>query len=111
MGGNKNFPQFTSAQRVKVAISSATTTTVITGVTGQTIRVLFYFLVSGGAGNITLNDGTTAISGDMPFAANQGAIVDHTQNPLVLGSGNSFTITTSSSATAQGYVMYTQGNA
>lgn len=116
MPESKHFPQYSSAQKASISISSGTTTAVIAGVANQTIRILFIVLVgASGANTFQFADGTTpgAFTGAMPIGlgsgAPQGIVLDHTSNPLIMTAGNSFSIITTQSIGLTGYVMFTQG--
>lgn len=101
---------------VKLAISSATTTKVITGSSVRAANITEIAFVSGGAGNVTFEyghgtncgTGTTALSGDMTVAAAEYQFGDGMGSLFVVPAGEDFCIVTTSSATAQGFLDYNE---
>lgn len=115
MGGSRSFAQYSEALIAPVNISTATTTAVVAGVSGQTIRILFICLVTAsGAQTIQFADGSNNLTGAMAQGLASGApqslILDHHENPIITSPGNSFNVITTTTVGVQGYVMYTQGN-
>lgn len=94
---------------VSVVTSTSATVTGVAAITGQIIRVYKMFLVVGGTTNLTFQDGTTALSGALPFVANGSIILDNSGTPWFTTSvGNAFNIGNSgSSVQVSGTVYYT----
>lgn len=90
-----------------VNISSAITTAIVAAVTGQSIRMHRILLVVSAPVNLTFKDGTTALSGPIPLATNEGLALDYqTQAWFVTSSGAALNLTTDSTATVAGTVWY-----
>ena len=86
--------------------------TIITGVVGQVIRVYRYFLVVGGATNITYKDQTIALTGPVPLAANEAMVFTFDTKPwYTCAVGDNFVINSSNAVQVSGRAYYTQLNA
>lgn len=86
---------------------AAGTTTIITGVTGQIIRVYQLVCWARAAANIILKDGATTINGTgFNMTAQSGFVFDFPNRPLTLVSGNSLVFTTTG-GDIEGWVEYT----
>ena len=95
---------------VALNISTAATTTVIAGVTGQTIKVYQMFYYVGGADNVTVQDsGGTAIFPIMNWAANQGLVLVNSTYPwITVTAGLGLQVITSAAQQLSGRVYYSQ---
>lgn len=101
-----------SSSKAIVNITTATTTTIVAGQPGRRIYIWQFFFVNGHAStdvSVTLNEGSTAISGAYLIKAAGGS-----HSGLCSGlawastaPGDSFTITTSAAGSLQGTVYYT----
>lgn len=90
-----------------VNITTATTTAVIAGVAKKTIRIHGYAIMAGDTNNVTLKDGTTALTGPFPLAAQAGAVAPYAQDGWFdLTQGNAFNITTDAAHVLSGHVRY-----
>jgi hypothetical protein len=105
------------AQPLAVAVvsSSASTISVISAIAAagttpaKVIRVYKLFLVMGAAGNIGFLDGSTALSGAMPFSLNGSITLNMDGCPwFTTTPGNAFQITNASTVLVTGTVYYTQ---
>lgn len=93
-----------------IDFSATGATTVIAGVSGQTIRVFRLFFIVGAATNVTIRDGATSLTGAENFAANGGQTLDHDGRPwFTTSAGNGFVLNQSGTAQISGRVYYTQG--
>ena len=101
-----------SSQLTLIAISDAAggDITVVSGVSGQTIRVFRLLLVVSGATDITFKDSTpTSLSGAMPIAANGGIALDFNGDPwYTTAAGKGFIITSSAATQVSGSLWYAQ---
>ncbi len=98
-----------AADLTSVPISFSTTgiNIVIAGVAGQIIRVYKIFFAVSAATNITIQNGTNALSGAMNFSANEGLILDFDTKPwFTTSDGQDFTINQSGTAQVSGTVYY-----
>ena len=94
-----------------VVSASATSVSAPAGITGSIIRVYKLFLVVGAATNITFEDGTTALCGALPLAANGSVTLDLDGQPwFTCSRANNFTIGNSGNLQVSGAVYYTQTN-
>ena len=101
-----------SGLALSVAVVSATTTaiTAVAGTANQYIKVYKLFLVENTpAVTIQFQDGTTALSGALPLAANGAITLDLDGTPwFTCSAGNAFTIAQSGTTQISGVVYYTQ---
>ncbi len=89
--------------------SAAATIAAIGAVTGAIFRVYQLFLVTGGTTNLTFEDGSTVLSGPIPFLANGSIVLDNSGLPwFTTSAGNPFNIANSGTAQVSGTVYYTQ---
>ena len=93
-----------------IDISSSGNNTVITGVSGEVIRIWKLFFVCNAAVNITFRDGASDnLTGVMNFLANGSMVLDFDQEPwYVLTSGNDFVINLSAGQQVSGRVYFTR---
>lgn len=96
--------------KASISVSSSGNNTLISGVSGQSIKVFKMFLVFGGAANATFQDGSsTALTGAMPFLSNGSIVLDLDSVPwFTTSAGNAFVLNLSTGVTATGTVYYTQ---
>jgi len=92
----------------KIDISTATTTEIIAAPgAGKKIAIFSIFEKSGGVNQVTWKDGTTAITGAIPEAANSGEVMAvNFDKPLLLGFNKAFNITTGQAVQLSGVVIY-----
>lgn len=105
-----------SSVTATVIITAATGDYVpISGVAGSVIRIYAILLVPGGTTNITFKNGSTAISGAIPFTSTQimgPLMMPFSGQPYyTLSVGNSFAINSSAAVALGGNVWYTQNAA
>lgn len=100
---------------VPINISTATTTRLVTGITGKSIYVTQWNAIAGGTGNITLEygtgttcgTGTTTLTGAYPLIANVGLVVGIGNGAvLVLPAGTSLCALTSAAVQISGSLAY-----
>lgn len=100
-----------------IAISSATTTQVIALSSGKKTYIMGWDVVSAGAGTVQLEYGTGTncgtvvgtLTGAYPLAANGGIVKPSGLGPaLIVPASDEVCVVTTSSATAQGSITYTQ---
>jgi hypothetical protein len=92
-----------------VVTSTSATVAGVAAISGQIIRVYKLFLMTGGITNLTFQDGTTALSGALPFVANGSIALNMDGNPwFTTSAGNAFNIGNSgSSIQVSGIIYYT----
>lgn len=95
---------------IAIVSSTAATITPVAAVTNQIVRVYKMYLLSSGTAILTPQDGSTALSGGIPLAANGSIVLDSDGCPWYITSpGNAFTIANSGSGvTISGCIYYTQ---
>jgi hypothetical protein len=82
------------------------------GVAGLIIRVYRYFVVVGGATNLTYRDGATALTGPVPLAANEAMVFTlDTKAWYTCSPGNNFIINSSNPVQVSGRAYCTQRQA
>ena len=102
---------------VPVTISTATTTAMVTGVSGKVTRVYHWDLIATAADNVTWEQGTTAstpcdtnmtaLTGAYPLAANGGISVGNGEgNIFQLPAGYTLCLLTSAATQLSGSVSY-----
>jgi len=69
-------------------------------------HIVKLMLITGGSTTLRLLDGNNAITGPMPFTANQGLAFDGDLSPIILTKGNAFNISSSASVQISGFVIY-----
>ena len=83
---------------------------VIAGVAGQTIKIYRMFFIVGGTNTVTIEDGTTPLTGGMPFTGGGALVLDHQGEPwFTCSAGNAFNINSGSAIQVSGRVYYIQG--
>jgi hypothetical protein len=89
-------------------VNSASATIAAPAATGsQIIRVYKLFIVVAGATNITFQDGSTALTGPMPLAANEAIVLDIDGTPwFTTSAGNAFNIANSGTVQVSGTIFY-----
>src|SRR5712692_2858354 len=103
-------PNIMKITPVVVNFSGSGDQTIVTGVAGQTIRIMRVLLNTGAATNLTFKDGTTALTGAMAFAANGGLVLDDSDEPwYIAADGNNFVINSSAAVQVSGTIWFTQG--
>lgn len=96
-----------AAKVQKIDISSLGDNIIISGATGQSIRIVHLWLVCAGIVNVILKDGSTDLTGLMAFTTNGGMVVNTTiQYPIILSSGSGFLINLSGNVQVSGMVLY-----
>lgn len=91
-----------------VAISTATTTTVIAAQTGKIIRVYGWLLANELAQDITFVSGSTALTGPIPLSDLASTAPERDDIPwFTCGLSEAFKITTSAASKLSGRVYYT----
>lgn len=82
---------------------------IVAGVTAKVIKAYRLYIVVGGATNITIKDGSTALTGAMPFASNGSLVLDFSGIPwYTTSAGNALVINSSAAVQVSGRVEYTQ---
>ncbi len=98
--------QLTSAS---VSFSASGDNTIVSAVAAQVIKVYRIMFTVTGAVNITFKNGSTALSGAMPFAANGGIVLDFSGEPWWTCSTNTaFIINLSTGTQVSGQIWYIQ---
>ena len=93
----------------KIDVASAGDNTIVAAVTGKKIRVLQYALVVAAETTVIWKSGTTAITGDMTFAANGG--ISTPFSPIGLfetAAGEALVLNLSASNPVSGHLVYTE---
>jgi len=90
--------------------SSSSTIAAVPAISGQIIRVYAIFFVVGGTTNLTFQNGSTELTGAMPFVANGSLTLDNNGNAWAeTSAGSAFNILNSGSVQVSGTVYYTAG--
>jgi len=111
MGSFSIGPADVGSNLVAAAITSnGSTVAAVAGVTGTIIRVYKIFFTVAGATTLTFEDGSTALSGAVNFAAAAGPVIlpMDGQPWFTCGRGNTFNIANSGSVQISGTIYYTQ---
>ncbi len=98
-----------SANAAAINIATATTHTIIPGVSGKRIKLISLFFTVAGEVNVTLYNGITAISGAMDFGGTsepRGMVAPFPYSPLELSEGENFRIALSAAVQVSGTVCY-----
>ena len=99
-------------RRTKTAsinIATAADHTIIAAVSGKKIIITNLLFTAGGDVNITLKDGTTALTGAMDFGGTsepRGMVSNFGDEAIELTPGNAFVITLSAAVQVSGTVVY-----
>jgi hypothetical protein len=92
-----------------INFSASGNTTLVPGVSGQTVRVFRLMFNVGGSTTIEISDGSTTFCGPLTFTATGGFILDFSGEPwFVSGISNGFVFNSSASVQVGGTVWYTQ---
>jgi len=94
---------------VAIDIASIASHTIIAAVSGKKINITSLLFTTGGDVNITLKDGTTALTGAMDFGGTsepRGIVANFGDNAMELTPGNAFVITLSAAIQVSGLVCY-----
>ena len=92
-----------------INIATAASHTIIAAVSGRKIIITSFFFTAGGEVNVTLKDGTTALTGAMDFGGEsepRGIVSNFGDNAIELTPGNAFVITLSAAIQVSGLVCY-----
>lgn len=92
-----------------IDVASAGDNTIVAAVTGKKIRVLQYALVVSAATTVIWKSGTTAITGDMSFAANGGISSSFSPSGLFeTAAGEALVLYLSASNPVSGHLVYAE---
>lgn len=100
-----------------INISTATTTKIITGITGRWTYITSFNVIAGGSGNFqlvygtgsTCGTGTTSLTGAYNLTAQAGLVVGSGIAPaLVVPTGNDVCVVTSAAVQMSGSIAYAQ---
>lgn len=101
-----NINSFTEAS---IDFSNTGDNTVISAVAGKTIRIFRIFFVCSAATEITIKNGTTALTGAMSMGQNGGFTLDYQAEAwFTATAGNAFVISQSGTAQISGRIYYQQ---
>lgn len=115
--GTNCVPAVQAATSIPINISTATTTQLVALVSGKTIFVTSWDVISGGTGNFTLvygtgtncGTGTTSLTGPYPLTAQAGISKGDGMGIVILvPQGNALCATTSAAVQYSGAVSYAQ---
>lgn len=109
-GGGSAVPAATSQLTpTKIDFATSGNHNVIAGVSAKVIAVYRVLLVVAGATNITFEDGTTALTGALPLAANGTVVLDFQSEPwFVTSTAAAFNINSSAAVQVSGAIWATQ---
>ena len=92
-----------------IDFSGSGANTIVAGVAGKKIYIFRLYFILGGASNLTFKDGSTALTGAMPFLANGYMVLDPTLVPWhECASGDAFIINSSNAVQVSGAIGYVQ---
>lgn len=115
--GSNCVPSVAAAKSVAINVSTATTTQLVSAVTGQNIFVTSFDVIAGGTGNITFvygtgtncGTGTTSLTGAYPLTAQAGLVKGNGLGMIFfIPPGNALCVTTSAAVQMSGSVSYVQ---
>lgn len=92
-----------------INIATAASHTIIAAVSGRKINITSFLFTAGGDVNITLVNGSTALTGAMDFGGTsepRGMVSNFGDNAIELTPGNAFVITLSAAVQVSGLVAY-----
>lgn len=90
-----------------INVSASGDSTLVAAVASQTTRVHRMWFVVGGATNITIKRGSTALTGAIPFNAGGSFVLDMSQRPhFITGTNEAFVIGSSAAVQISGRVEY-----
>ena len=93
-----------------ISFSSSGDNEVIAAVASEVIRVYAILFKMGGDADIIFKNGSTALTGTMPFVQYESMILDPTDEPwYVMSTNTAFNINLSAAVQVSGTVWYTQG--
>ncbi len=95
-----------SVQQAVVDFTGAGDNTIISGVLGQKIKVLQFFIVIAAATDLIYKSGSTALTGTMTYAGGGAHVQDFIQLPITLASGDSFVVNNSAGVQIGGMIWY-----
>ncbi len=102
-------PLVTPVKSVVANPSTATTTSLVAGVTNRKYRVVGLAIVTTAANNINLESGTTDITAVFPLGANGGIVLPYNEHGWCETAAGSALQVTTSAATACGvHVLYVE---
>ena len=97
---------------VKIDSASSGANTLVAAVTGRQIRVIGFGLVATGAVTIVFKSATTALTGVMSLAANQGLVSPPSGNSydplpqMITASGEALILTLGTAVQVSGWLVY-----
>lgn len=110
MGGVNISPTTRTLSSLAYTTASSGDIAAVPAVAGQIIRVYRLLLVIGGTTNITFKDGTTALTGALPFVVNNQLLLPFDGEPwFTTSQSGQFTINGSQAVQVSGIVYFTQG--
>jgi len=89
-----------------IDFSSSGDNEILPVVAGRKLQILFLVIMLGGASNIRFKSDSTSLSGLMPFAANQGLIIDGTEIDIETLLGEAFVINSSAAVQVGGWIKW-----
>jgi hypothetical protein len=96
-------------QNAVISFAASGDNTIVAAVANKRIYIFRLYFILGAASNITFKTGTTALSGALPFQANQGMILDPTECPWhQTDVGSAFILNSSNAVQVSGSVGYIQ---
>ncbi len=95
-----------SVQQAVVDFTIAGDNTIVSGVLGQKIKILQFFIVISAATSLIYKSGSTALTGVMDYTGAGAHVQDFIQLPITLNSGDSFVINNSNGVQVGGMIWY-----
>lgn len=109
MAGVTISPSPTYLTATAINLSSTGSNTIVAGATGLKVRVYRLLLTTQAATTVTFQDGSSNLTGAIGLGANGAIVLDNTGDPwFQTGTGNTFALTQSATATITGAIWYTQ---
>lgn len=107
MGQQHLYPRIPHLNSAAVSFAAGGDNTVIAAITDTRIMVHRLFIVVAGATNITIKNGSTSLTGAMPFAANGALVLDISGEPwFAVSKGSAFVVNLSAGVQVSGTVYY-----
>lgn len=91
-----------------ISLSGTGSITIVNGVSGKKTYIPKLLFVVKGAGGVALRNGTTDISGSIPFTDGGSFSYDGDMTPIIIDSGSDFCLNNSASLTLEGLIVYWQ---
>lgn len=94
-------PVINDLQGAAINFSASGDTAIIAGAAGKITNIMALYIIVGGATNITIKDGSTALTGPLPLLANGSFVLEYRSRPHFANAAANTAININSSAAVQ----------